>query len=68
MNFSTDVDECLDSPCDKHADCFDLHAMAQCICSDGFYGDGKTCYGKNIENIHKLVAVDLLYMYMKAAA
>ena len=42
----TDIDECLNSPCDVNAMCTDNDGSFDCTCNIGFTGDGLTCMGK----------------------
>lgn len=43
-----DIDECLTSPCDGNATCFNTAGTFSCECNTGFTGDGFTCRGKTI--------------------
>ena len=40
-----DVNECLtgDHDCHARADCINTEGSFQCVCQDGYAGDGKTC-------------------------
>ena len=41
-----DIDECEDrSLCDANATCFDTFGSYDCLCDDGFVGNGTTCDG-----------------------
>lgn len=40
-----DIDECVEktTECDKRASCLNTIGNYQCVCEDGFTGDGKSC-------------------------
>ena len=44
-NFSVcvDVDECVNSPCDRNANCFNNPGSFSCSCSTRYVGDGFSC-------------------------
>ena len=44
----TDIDECAEGThqCDEHADCADTEGSYDCICHQGYDGDGFSCDGK----------------------
>ncbi|KAL2229561.1 wall-associated receptor kinase 2-like [Sesamum indicum] len=37
----TDIDECENNPCDKHATCTNTPGSYSCSCSNGYSGDGR---------------------------
>ena len=43
-----DIDECETETdnCHKHADCINEEGSFECLCNDGYYGDGVLCIGK----------------------
>ena len=41
-----DIDECLDNPCHRNANCTDSQGSFDCHCYDGFSGDGFICTSK----------------------
>lgn len=48
-----DINECIgmNNPCSENAECINSGGSVQCLCLDGFQGDGFTCEGKiNLEN------------------
>ena len=44
---STDIDECISSPCDVNANCKNENGSFTCSCEKGFSGDGVTCTDNN---------------------
>lgn len=42
-----DIDECASQPCHIHANCINTPGAHQCVCKDGFVGDGLSCIGKS---------------------
>ena len=46
--FTTDVDECAEDSvsCDINATCINTAGSFECICNEGFEGNGTTCTGK----------------------
>lgn len=50
MLLPTDDDECKNGlhNCDLNANCINTHGSFECICNDGFFGDGKLCISKLI--------------------
>ena len=48
--FSTDIDECdqVGHNCDKNATCNNTIGSFECICDDGFTGNGTNCDGKSL--------------------
>ena len=47
--WSTDIDECMDGTavCDSNADCVNELGSYDCVCKDGYTGNGSSCVGKD---------------------
>ena len=48
-NTISDIDECVDASlnnCDTDATCTNAEGSYQCVCNDGYSGDGTVCQGK----------------------
>ena len=47
-----DFDECKfgESDCSENAACKNLDGSFDCICSDGFIGDGRVCYSEGMSD------------------
>ena len=45
--FFTDINECTENldDCSDNANCVNLIGSFECLCLDGFRGDGRTCSG-----------------------
>ena len=41
-----DVDECEAQPCHPNATCIDTIGSYECVCNEGFDGNGRNCEGK----------------------
>ena len=50
MTFSslTEIDECLDNPCDSNATCTNTDGSYICECNTGFTGNGTNCTGTSV--------------------
>ena len=61
--FHADIRECEDGShnCDKHAYCFNTIGSYFCMCTEGYFGDGFTCTGKE-ENVPSGVSVTVHYV------
>ena len=48
FSFYADIDECVagNSGCDVRADCVNTAGLYNCVCKDGFTGNGTICLGK----------------------
>ena len=49
LNTISDIDECVDASlnnCDTDATCTNTEGSYQCMCNDGYSGDGTVCQGK----------------------
>ena len=57
-SYSADQDRCEGVKCDKNAECvqFVLGGRQQCVCKEGWKGDGRNCYGKDGESIVPSIA------------
>ena len=55
-----DVDECkLETyTCDRNATCVNTAGEYNCLCNHGYDGDGKVCYGMNINSIINIILYD----------
>ena len=55
MLFPPDVNECTGSShdCDENAECVDSEGSYNCVCKDGYVGDGSDCRakGKHLRSI-----------------
>ena len=40
---SSDIDECLDNPCDTNASCLNINGGFNCTCDNHFNGNGFNC-------------------------
>ena len=52
--FSTDIDECSSASaneCDSNANCTNTEGSYNCMCFNGYSGNGTTCTGK--KNLHR---------------
>ena len=45
-----DIDECIDDLCDRNAICHNLNGSYECVCKEGYMGNGTLCDGK--EQMH----------------
>ena len=47
--FDTDIDECSRGTdnCDLNADCRNTQGSFQCVCREGYEGNGVTCRGEH---------------------
>ena len=56
----TDVDECIEGThaCSGNAACANTYDGYECVCNDGFTGDGFTCLSKQFESF-------LVYTYLQ---
>ena len=43
--YHTDIDECMNSPCDLNANCTNLYGTFDCTCNGGYTGSGMYCEG-----------------------
>ena len=43
----TDIDECKNDEhkCDVNANCFNVKGHYECLCKEGYKGDGLSCFG-----------------------
>ena len=41
----TDINECLEDPCDNNATCNNTDGSFLCTCNTGYSGDGESCTG-----------------------
>ena len=43
----SDVDECKNGEhkCDVNANCFNVKGHYECLCKEGYKGDGLSCFG-----------------------
>uniref|UniRef100_A0A8C9WI31 Stabilin 2 n=1 Tax=Scleropages formosus TaxID=113540 RepID=A0A8C9WI31_SCLFO len=49
------TDICQPSSCDKNANCTTIKpGVVECICHEGYRGDGKTCYGNIMQQLQEL--------------
>ena len=47
--FLLDIDECSSAqPCEINAFCNNTHGSYNCICEEGYYGDGLSCTGNKL--------------------
>ena len=48
LNFawSTDTNECENHDCSLNANCINHDGAYECVCKEGYAGDGKQCDGK----------------------
>ena len=44
-NVFSDIDECLEDPCDKNATCNNTDGSFLCTCNTGYSGGGESCTG-----------------------
>ena len=44
----TEIDECLDDPCDSNATCTNTDGSYICECNTGFTGNGTNCTGMSV--------------------
>lgn len=42
----TDINECLQTPCDQNAACANMPGSFECSCNTGYVGTGLSCSGK----------------------
>ena len=61
---STDIDECATDrdDCSTNANCINTQGSFQCICRDGFEGDGKICRGEHpYHKMHVSINFHVIY-------
>ena len=46
MILSTDLDECISSPCYINATCVNTKGSFKCVCNPGYTGNGFECDGR----------------------
>ena len=57
IDFQLDINECkgINNDCDKNANCSNTVGFYNCICKEGFTGDGHLCSGKIVTDIPRKI-------------
>ena len=59
--FLSDLDECLQNPCNESANCTNTPGSFTCHCNTGYTGDGFSCDGKYI-SVHSDTSATVLIL------
>ena len=62
-HFSPDIDECCSHlhECNPWADCINTAGSYECVCQEGFIGDGKVCESNQIQ---KHFESEIIYVFI----